>query len=201
MYKNGIKIVLDFICGSVAFVLLLPVFILIMVFLFITNSGKPFFLQERPGFNERMFKIIKFKTMNDKKDDAGNLLPDDERISRIGKFIRSTSLDEIPQLLNVINGDMSLVGPRPLLPQYLPLYSDFQRKRHNVRPGITGYAQVNGRNAISWEKKFEMDLAYVENINFFLDLKILIKTVSKVFLRSDITEASKVTIEAFKGNN
>lgn len=201
MYKNGIKIVLDFSCASLAFILLLPIFIFITIFLFIVNNGKPFFLQERPGFKERVFKIIKFKTMNDKKDKIGNFLPDEERISGIGKFVRSTSLDEIPQLINVVKGDMSLVGPRPLLPQYLPLYSDLQRKRHNVKPGITGYAQVNGRNAISWKKKFEMDVVYVENISFFLDLKILIKTVSKVFLRSDISETNKVTIEAFNGNN
>ncbi|MCU7567223.1 sugar transferase [Riemerella anatipestifer] len=200
MYKNVFKRAIDFGLALFGFVVLLPIFIIVMVLLSIANQGKPFFFQKRPGLNERIFSIIKFKTMNDKKDTNGNLLSDAERLTVIGKFVRKTSLDEIPQLLNVIKGDMSLVGPRPLLPQYLPLYDEEQKKRHNVRPGITGWAQVNGRNAISWQQKFEYDAWYVQNISLSLDIKILFLTVKKVFVSEGISQEGQATIEPFKGN-
>ncbi|AFR35732.1 Sugar transferases involved in lipopolysaccharide synthesis [Riemerella anatipestifer RA-CH-1] len=171
-----------------------------MILLTISSEGKPFFFQKRPGLNERIFSIIKFKTMNDKKDAQGNLLSDAERLTVVGKFVRKTSLDEIPQLLNVIKGDMSLIGPRPLLPQYLPLYNEEQKKRHNVRPGITGWAQVNGRNAISWQQKFEYDAWYVHNLSLSLDIKILFLTVKKVFVSEGISQEGQATMEPFKGN-
>ncbi|MFX1616128.1 sugar transferase [Riemerella anatipestifer] len=200
MYKNFFKRVIDFSLALIGFILLLPVFLIVMVLLTIANQGKPFFFQKRPGKNERIFSIIKFKTMNDKKDTNGNLLPDAERLTVVGKFVRKTSLDEIPQLLNVIKGDMSLVGPRPLLPQYLPLYNEEQKKRHNVRPGITGWAQVNGRNAISWQQKFEYDVWYVRNLSLSLDIKVLFLTVKKVFVSEGISQEGQATIEPFKGN-
>lgn len=200
MYKNAIKRFLDFSIALIGLVLILPLFILVIIGLFFANQGKPFFFQLRPGKNGQLFKIIKFKTMNDKKDNEGNLLSDVERLTKIGAFVRKTSLDEIPQLLNVIKGDMSLIGPRPLLPEYLPLYNEFQKRRHEVKPGITGWAQVNGRNAISWEQKFEYDVWYVENFSFLLDLQILNKTIKKVFKREGITAENTVSAEAFKGN-
>jgi len=159
-----------------------------------------FFTQARPGKDERIFRVVKFKTMTDERDAEGNLLPDAQRLTKIGKFVRSTSLDEIPQLLNVIKGDMSLIGPRPLLVQYLPLYSERQKRRHEVRPGITGWAQVNGRNAISWQQKFEYDVWYVENMSFILDIKILLKTIYNVFKREGINSDTSATMEAFRGN-
>jgi len=177
MYKNFIKPAIDFVLALVGFLFLSPVFVLVAIGLFFANDGKPFFFQLRPGKDGKIFKIIKFKTMTDKKDENGNLLPDADRLTKIGSFVRKTSLDEIPQLLNVIKGDMALVGPRPLLPQYLELYNDFQRRRNEVKPGITGWAQVNGRNSISWEKKFEYDVWYVDHVSFLLDIKILIMTV------------------------
>ena len=177
-----------------------PIFLLATIGLFFANNGKPFFFQTRPGKNEKLFQIIKFKTMNDKKDAAGNLLSDAERLTPIGSFVRKTSLDEIPQLLNVLKGDMSLIGPRPLLIQYLPLYNSIQKKRHDIRPGITGWAQVNGRNAISWEQKFAHDVWYVENCSFLLDVKILFLTVKKVFQREGISQEGEVTMEVFKGS-
>ena len=177
-----------------------PIFLLATIGLFFANNGKPFFFQTRPGKNEKLFQIIKFKTMNDKKDAAGNLLSDAERLTPIGSFVRKTSLDEIPQLLNVLKGDMSLIGPRPLLIQYLPLYNSIQKKRHDIRPGITGWAQVNGRNAISWEQKFEYDVWYVENCTFLLDVKILLLTVKKVFKREGISQEGSATTDNFKGN-
>jgi lipopolysaccharide/colanic/teichoic acid biosynthesis glycosyltransferase len=201
MYKTFIKRFLDFSIALIGLVLILPLFILVIVGLFFANQGKPFFFQIRPGKKGQLFKIIKFKTMNDKKDNEGNLLSDAERLTKIGAFVRKTSLDEIPQLLNVIKGDMSLIGPRPLLPEYLPLYNDFQNKRHEVKPGITGWAQVNGRNAISWQQKFEYDVWYVENVSFLLDLKILYQTIKKVFKREGITAENSVSAEAFKGNS
>jgi lipopolysaccharide/colanic/teichoic acid biosynthesis glycosyltransferase len=200
MYKSYFKKTIDFIFALLVLIFFSPIFILVTIGLYFANQGKPFFFQLRPGKNGQLFKIIKFKTMNDEKDNEGNLLSDAERLTKIGAFVRKTSLDEIPQLLNVIKGDMSLIGPRPLLPQYLPLYNDFQNKRHEVKPGITGWAQVNGRNAISWEQKFEYDVWYVENFSFLLDLQILNKTIKKVFKREGITAENSVSAEAFKGN-
>jgi len=200
MYKDFFKRIFDLFISFVALLVLSPVFIVTTIGLYIVNNRKPFFLQLRPGKNERIFKVIKFKTMTDEKDEAGNFLPDADRMTKIGKFVRSTSLDELPQLLNVLKGDMSLIGPRPLLVQYLPLYSKEQSRRHSVRPGITGWAQVNGRNAISWQKKFEYDVWYVDNMSLFLDLKIAYLTIKKVFIREGINSESSVTTEAFKGN-
>ncbi|GAB6011954.1 sugar transferase [Viscerimonas tarda] len=199
MYKRFFKYGIDFILSLIGFILLLPVFLLVTLFLTIANDGKPFFFQQRPGKNNKIFEVIKFKTMNDKKDSAGNLLPDADRLTAIGKFVRKTSLDEVPQLLNVIKGDMSLVGPRPLLVEYLPLYSKEQIRRHEVRPGITGWAQVNGRNAISWQEKFRLDVWYVDNISILLDSKILILTVLKVFKTEGISSEASVTMEKFEG--
>ncbi len=201
MYVPFFKRMLDFMLASLIFILLLPVLMVVSIGLCIANNGKPFFLQPRPGKNERIFHIIKFKTMNDKKDRDGNLLPDADRLTKIGAFVRKTSLDEIPQLINVIKGDMSLIGPRPLLVQYLPLYDAVQKRRHEVRPGITGWAQVNGRNAISWQQKFEYDVWYVNHISFGLDMKILFLTLKKVFVREGISQEGQATMEVFKGNN
>lgn len=187
MYKNYLKRLFDFLVAFFGLLLLSPIFIVVTIALYFANQGKPFFFQKRPGLNERIFNIIKFKTMNDKKDVEGNLLPDVKRLTKIGSFVRKTSLDEIPQLINVLKGDMSLIGPRPLLVSYLELYDDFEKQRHNVRPGITGWAQVNGRNAISWTKKFELDVFYVNNISFLLDCKILIQTVKNVLSSKDIS--------------
>lgn len=200
MYKNFIKRIFDFILALFGLIVLSPLFIMVVIGLYLANNGKPFFFQTRPGKDGKLFRIIKFKTMNDKKDAGGNLLPDAERLTSIGSFVRKTSLDEIPQLINVIKGDMSLIGPRPLLPQYLELYNDFQRRRNEVKPGITGWAQVNGRNAISWEKKFEYDVWYVDHISFLLDLKILFLTIKKVFIREGISQEGQATAEEFKGN-
>jgi len=200
LYKDLIKPITDFVIALTAFILLSPFFIVITLLLFVANKGTPFFLQPRPGKNKRIFKVVKFKTMNDRKDVQGNLLPDADRLTTIGRFVRKTSLDEIPQLLNVIKGDMSLVGPRPLLVEYLNLYNDEQQKRHLVRPGITGWAQVNGRNTISWQQKFNYDVWYVENISFLLDFKILKMTVLKVFKSEGINSATAVTMEKFTGN-
>ncbi|SEA69563.1 sugar transferase [Psychroflexus halocasei] len=201
MYKTILKPLFDFLAALVGLVLLSPIFIIVMIGLAIANNGKPFFFQRRPGKNERIFSIIKFKTMNDKKDAKGELLPDADRLTGIGSFVRKTSLDEIPQLLNVLKGDMSLVGPRPLLPQYLPLYSEEQKKRHWVRPGITGWAQVNGRNAISWEQKFTFDVWYVDHQSFSLDLKIFFLTMKKVLISEGVSQDGQATAEAFKGND
>ena len=201
MYKNYIKRIIDLLLAAIGFLIISPVFLLLWLLLAVANKGAgAFFTQERPGKNERIFRVIKFKTMTDERDSEGNLLPDAERLTKMGKFVRSTSLDEIPQLLNVIKGDMSLIGPRPLLVQYLPLYNEKQKRRHVVRPGITGWAQVNGRNAISWEEKFELDVWYVEHVSFLLDIKILLKTVYNVFKREGISSDTSATMEAFKGN-
>jgi len=200
MYRHFFKRIIDFTAALVGFLLLFPIFLVVTLFLAIANNGKPFFFQRRPGKDGKIFGIIKFKTMNDKKDAAGNLLSDAERLTAIGAFVRKTSLDEIPQLLNVIKGDMSLVGPRPLLVEYLPLYNEEERRRHNVRPGITGWAQVNGRNAIGWNQKFELDVFYVKHLTFLLDVKILLLTVKKVFISEGISSASAVTMEKFKGS-
>lgn len=201
MYKNYLKRPFDFLAALFGLIILSPIFILVTIALAFANQGKPFFFQARPGKDERIFKIIKFKSMNDKKDAKGNLLPDAERLTKVGSFVRKTSLDEIPQLINVLKGDMSLIGPRPLLVQYLPLYNDFQKQRHMVRPGITGWAQVNGRNAISWKQKFEYDVYYVNHISLKLDLKILLMTVEKVIKTEGINQQGQVTMENFNGNN
>lgn len=200
MYNFFFKRIIDFSCAVIGLLLLSPLFVIVTIGLYFANQGKPFFFQLRPGKKGKIFEIIKFKTMSDKMDIAGNLLPDDQRLTKIGKFVRKTSLDEIPQLINVVKGDMSLIGPRPLLPEYLPLYDEVQKRRHEVKPGITGWAQVNGRNAISWQQKFEYDVWYVENLNFFLDIKILFLTVKKVFKSEGINANGSVTTEAFKGN-
>lgn len=200
LYRNFLKRAFDFIVSLIAFSLLLPLFILIAVLLYIGNQGSPFFVQPRPGKNGRIFKLVKFKTMNEKKDAAGNLLPDAERLTAIGRFIRKTSLDEIPQLLNVIKGEMSLIGPRPLLVEYLPLYNDVQKRRHNVRPGITGWAQVNGRNAIGWQQKFELDVWYVDHVSFTLDCKIAFFTIMKVVKSEGVSQHGHVTMTKFQGN-
>ncbi len=200
MYKNFLKRFIDITIALIGFIILSPIFLTVTVLLFIANQGKPFFFQLRPGKNERIFKIIKFKTMNDKKDDNGNLLPDAQRLTKVGAFVRKTSLDEIPQLLNVINGDMSLVGPRPLLVEYLPLYNQQQKRRHLVKPGITGWAQVNGRNAISWDQKFNLDIWYVDNLSLLIDIKIIFLTIKKVFKSEGISSSSSVTMEKFEGN-
>ncbi|MEC4050891.1 sugar transferase [Flavobacterium sp. SUN046] len=200
MYKTILKPALDFLTALLGLILLFPIFVLIVFFLFIANDGKPFFFQHRPGKNGKIFKIIKFKTMNDKKDVHGHLLADEFRLTKVGAFIRKTSLDEIPQLLNVLMGDMSVIGPRPLLTGYLHLYNDFQNRRHEVKPGITGWAQVNGRNAISWDEKFEYDVWYVDHLSFVLDLKILFMTVLKVMKSDGINAVDAATIEPFDGN-
>lgn len=201
MYKSIIKPLLDFIAALTGLLLLSPLFIVIIILLFIANNGKPFFFQQRPCKNEKIFKIIKFKTMNDKKDSNGNLLSDSERLTKIGNFVRKTSLDELPQLINVLKGEMSLIGPRPLLPEYLPLYNEFQKRRHEVKPGITGWAQVNGRNSISWQKKFEFDFWYVNNMSLVLDIKILMLTILKVIKSDGINQKNTSTVECFKGND
>jgi lipopolysaccharide/colanic/teichoic acid biosynthesis glycosyltransferase len=200
MYKTFGKRIIDFIAAFIGLVLLFPVLVLVNILLAIANQGQPFFVQLRPGKNQKLFKIIKFKTMTDAKDRNGNLLLDVDRLTKVGSFVRKTSLDELPQLINVLKGDMSLIGPRPLLPQYLSLYSDFQNRRHEVKPGITGWAQVNGRNSISWENKFVYDVCYVDQISFLVDLKILLLTVKKVFKSEGITNEGQSTTEAFKGS-
>lgn len=202
MYKYFLKRVIDFILALCALAILWPVLLIVTVWLHFANKGAgAFFLQERPGKDEKIFKIIKFKTMTDERDEEGKLLPDAERLTKIGRFVRSASLDELPQLINVLKGDMALIGPRPLLVQYLPLYSKEQSCRHEVRPGITGWAQVNGRNAISWTKKFELDVCYVEHCSFRLDLRILFLTIKKVFAREGISQKGEATMEAFNGYN
>ena len=200
VYRNFLKRFIDLIVSLVAFSLLLPLFIVVTALLYIANQGKPFFVQQRPGKNGRIFWLVKFKTMNDRKDAAGNLLSDAERLTSVGKFIRKTSLDEIPQLINVIKGEMSLIGPRPLLVEYLPLYNDTQKKRHNVRPGITGWAQVNGRNAIGWKQKFEYDVWYVNNVSFAIDFKIFFLTVRNIVRSEGISSDTSATMEKFTGS-
>jgi lipopolysaccharide/colanic/teichoic acid biosynthesis glycosyltransferase len=200
MYSTLVKRVLDLVIASFGIIVLFPIFLIVTTVLFINNNGSSFFFQRRPGKKGKIFKLIKFKTMNNKRDSENNLLPDSERLTPIGNFIRKTSLDEIPQLINVLKGEMSLIGPRPLLIQYLPLYNDNQKRRHEVKPGITGWAQVNGRNAISWKEKFELDVWYVDNISFALDFKIILLTIKKVFKSEGINQAGQATAEAFKGN-
>ena len=195
------KRIFDLIISIIGLITFSPMIIALSIGLFFTNKGNPFFSQLRPGKNEKLFSIIKFKTMNDKKNSDGSFKSDSERLTSFGGFVRKTSLDEIPQLINVLKGDMSLVGPRPLLTEYLYLYSENQKKRHNVRPGITGWAQVNGRNSISWEEKFELDVWYVNNQSMFLDLKILLLTIKKVIISDGISQKNQATVEPFKGND
>lgn len=202
MYRNSIKRLIDFSISFLALSILWPILLIVAIWLHFTNKGAgAFFFQERPGKDAKIFKVIKFKTMTDERDSEGKLLPDSERLTKVGKFVRSTSLDELPQLLNVLKGDMALIGPRPLMPKYLPLYSVEQMRRHEVRPGITGWAQVNGRNNISWTKKFELDVWYVDNLTFLLDIKILFLTVKKVLIREDISKDGHATTEPFNGKN
>lgn len=201
MYKSLFKPTLDFLVAFIGLLVLSPIFLFVMIALTIANNGKPFFFQKRPGKNEKIFSIIKFKSMNDKKDAEGKLLPDAQRLTKIGGFVRKTSLDEIPQLINVLKGDMSLIGPRPLRIHYLPLYDQEQKKRHDVRPGITGWAQVNGRNAISWTEKFEYDVWYVNKLSFALDVKILLLTFKKVLVREGVSKEGEVTTVPFDGLN
>ena len=201
MYRNFVKRILDIIISGIALLCFCPIILVLIAILMIANKYSAFFVQERPGKDGKIFKLVKFKTMTDKTDSDGNLLPDDKRLTKIGTIIRSTSLDELPQLWNVLKGDMSLIGPRPLLIQYLPLYSSEQARRHEVKPGITGWAQINGRNAITWKQKFEYDVWYVDNISFTLDLKILWLTFKKVVARENINSATSATMEYFNGNN
>jgi len=200
-YRLYFKRIIDFVIALVGLIVLSPLFLILWIWLSIANKGAgAFFVQERPGKDEKIFKVIKFKTMNDRRDEKGDLLPDSERLTTIGRWIRSLSLDEIPQLINVLKGDMALIGPRPLLVQYLPLYDEVQRRRHEVRPGMTGWAQVKGRNAISWQEKFAYDVWYVDNLSLSLDIKILLKTIEKVFKREGISSQKSVTMEPFNGN-
>ena len=200
MYKIFFKPLLDFVLSLLGLIISSPIFLIVFIALLLANKGKVFFLQKRPGKNEEIFKIIKFRTMNNKRDAHGNLLPDVERLTTIGKLVRKTSLDEIPQLINVLLGNMSLIGPRPLLPEYLPLYNEVQKKRHLIKPGITGWAQINGRNAVEWEKKFKFDVWYVENLSFLLDLQIMFLTLKKVLKLEGVNREGEATNIAFKGN-
>ena len=202
MYKHFFKRLIDFIIVFCVLAVIWPILLVITLWLHFANKGTGvFFMQERPGKGEKVFKVIKFKTMTDERDADGNLLPDVDRLTNVGRFVRSTSIDELPQLINVLKGDMALIGPRPLLVQYLPLYSKEQARRHDVRPGITGWAQVNGRNAISWTKKFELDVWYVDHCSFLLDVKIIFLTIKKVFVREGISQEGQATMEFFTGNN
>ncbi|GEP50383.1 sugar transferase [Flavobacterium noncentrifugens] len=201
MYKSFFKPLFDFTFAIIALLFALPLMIPVAVFLYFANDGKPFFFQERPGKNGKVFKIVKFKTMNDRRDANGKLLPDEQRLTKTGAFVRKTSLDELPQLVNILKGDMSLIGPRPLLTTYLHLYNDFQNRRHEVKPGITGWAQVNGRNGISWDKKFEYDVWYVDHLSFTVDVKIFFKTIQKVLKSEGINAADAKSVEPFEGNN
>ena len=195
------KRIFDLIISLTGIITFSPIIIFLSVGLFIANKGNPFYFQKRPGKNEKLFSIIKFKTMSNEKNSDGSLKSEADRLTYFGRLVRKTSLDEIPQLINVLKGEMSIIGPRPLLPEYLPLYNKAQKKRHNIRPGITGWAQVNGRNAISWEEKFELDVWYVNNKSMFLDLKILLLTLKKVIISEGISQRGKATSEPFNGFN
>lgn len=200
MYKNVLKRFLDFWIALVVLICISPLLVVVTLWLHVANKGAgAFFLQERPGKDGRIFKIIKYKTMTDERDAEGHLLPDEQRLTKVGRFVRSTSIDELPQLLNVLKGDMALIGPRPLLVQYLPLYSKEQARRHEVRPGISGWAQCHGRNAISWTEKFKLDVWYVDHVSFATDMKVIFTTIKNVLMRKDISSASSATMEAFKG--
>lgn len=202
MYKRYLKRIFDFVISLVALLCLLPLLVAVTVWLHFANKGAGvFFLQERPGMNAKIFRVIKFKTMTDERDAEGNLLPDKDRLTKVGRFVRSTSIDELPQLINVLKGDMSLIGPRPLLVQYLALYTPEQMRRHEVRPGITGWAQCHGRNAITWKQKFEYDVWYVDHLSFLTDVKVIIQTMTVVLKRSGINREGQATIEVFNGSN
>jgi len=202
MYKNFFKRILDFIISLLALICLSPILLVVTIRLHFANKGAgAFFLQERPGKDAKFFKIIKFKTMTDERDTDGNLLPDAQRLTKVGKFVRSTSIDELPQLINVLKGDMALIGPRPLLVQYLPLYSKEQARRHEVRPGITGWAQCHGRNAISWTEKFKLDVWYVDHVSLKTDINIIFTTIKKVIKRDGISQEGNATMEVFNGKN
>ena len=200
MYKRFFKRAADIIISFGGLLIVSPFFVFILLIAFLKTKGSPFFLQRRPGLNEKNFWLIKMRTMANIYDSEGKLLPDKDRITRWGRFLRETSLDEIPQLINVLKGDMSLIGPRPLLPEYLPLYSDFQKRRHLVRPGITGLAQIKGRNSISWQQKFDFDVWYVENVCFKIDLQIFLQTIKKIFVREGINRSAELTMPFFDGN-
>jgi undecaprenyl phosphate N,N'-diacetylbacillosamine 1-phosphate transferase len=201
MYTKYLKRPLDIIASLIGVLLLSPIILVIALMLFVSNKNNPFFLQPRGGFKNSVFNIIKFKTMNDKKDSEGNLLSDDKRVTKFGKFLRKYSIDELPQLINVLKGDMSLIGPRPFHARYIDLYSDRQKERHNVRPGLTGWAQINGRNNITWKEKFELDLYYVDNQSFKLDVSIIIKTILKVLKPTDVKISNNTVATSFNGNN
>ena len=202
MYKHFFKRFLDFCISLLVLIVISPILLVVAIWLHFANKGAgTFFFQERPGKDGRIFKVIKYKTMTDERDAEGNLLPDEQRLTKVGRFVRSTSIDELPQLINVLKGDMALIGPRPLLVQYLPLYSPEQSRRHEVRPGISGWAQCHGRNAISWEEKFKLDVWYVDHVSFVTDLKVIFITIKNVLMRKDISSATSATMEVFNGNN
>ncbi len=200
MYAKYFKRVLDFLLSLIALIVLLPVLIIVAILVRVKLGSPVIFKQQRPGKNEKIFTLYKFRSMIDKRDDNGNLLPDSERLTKFGKILRSTSLDELPELFNILKGDMSIVGPRPLLVEYLKLYNEEQKHRHDVRPGLTGLAQISGRNSISWDKKFKEDIFYINNITFIMDIKIIFKTIIKVFKREGISQINNATMEKFKGN-
>lgn len=201
MYKHFFKRIIDFLCAFLALSVFSPLFLALIVIGFFAMKGNPFFTQERPGYHEKIFKLIKFRTMTNERDENGALLPDEVRLNRYGRFLRSTSLDELPEAINILIGDMSVIGPRPLLVKYLPLYNEEQHRRHNVRPGLSGWAQVNGRNAVSWEEKFKMDVWYVDHVSFILDVKIVFMTIGKILKREGISSETSATMEEFKGND
>lgn len=202
MYKHFLKRVIDFTVALIALLVIWPILLVVTIWLHFANKGAgAFFFQERPGLHGKIFKVIKYKTMTDERDAEGNLLPDADRLTKVGRFVRSTSIDELPQLINVLKGDMSLIGPRPLLPQYLPLYSKEQARRHEVRPGITGWAQCHGRNAISWTERFKLDVWYVDHCTLLTDIKVIFITIQKVLCRADISQEGNATMEAFNGHN
>lgn len=202
MYKQFFKRFFDFWISLIVLIIISPILLVVTIWLHFANKGAgAFFFQERPGKDAKIFKVIKFKTMTDERDAEGNLLPDEVRLTKVGKFVRSTSIDELPQLINVLKGDMALIGPRPLLVQYLPLYSKEQARRHEVRPGISGWAQCHGRNAISWTEKFKMDVWYVDHVSFLTDMKVIYITIKNVLMRKDINSATSATMEAFNGHN
>lgn len=201
IYKKYMKRMMDFLLSLISLILLSPIMLVVALLVRIKLGSPVLFSQERPGIHEEVFKMYKFRTMSNKKDDKGNLLPDELRLTRFGKTLRAMSLDELPELYNILKGDMSFVGPRPLLVKYLPLYNEEQKHRHDVRPGLSGWAQINGRNAIKWNQKFDLDIYYVQNISFLLDIKIILGTIKKVFIREGINSENCATMEEFNGNN